>query len=146
RRRFPAPGEGIFGVSPRDALRRAYMPFARAVRRCAALTLILCALPAAAQQNPASLKQLQAEIAAKPQGDAARALADRIRGIVGEEGLKNGTGRVRVEETLGLFALETDQGQPRVAQIGNIRGWELARIGETDVYAAVAAVPNFAVT
>jgi enterochelin esterase family protein len=112
----------------------------------AAALAVMAAALCAAQNNPISPKQLQAALAEKPTGAAAAALADRIRATLGAENLKNGTGAPRTEDTLIMWALETKEGAPRVAQVGNIRSWDLTRLGDTDVYAAVEFLPNFALT
>jgi enterochelin esterase-like enzyme len=103
--------------------------------------------PARAQENrPITSSELKAALEKNPQGADAEALANRLRATLGAENLKNGTAPARMEGVWTVMALETTEGKPRVAQLGNIRGWELQRIGETNVYATAAALPNFHLT
>lgn len=113
-----------------------------------AIALVGCFLGGAARaQQPAIRpRELQAALAANPTGAAAEALAERLRAALGAENLKKGTARPITEETLVIFAVETSEGEPRVVQLGNIRSWRLTRLGETNVWAGVGVLPNFAVT
>lgn len=108
-----------------------------------ALTL-LCAATARAQNTPLSPTELQAALANPPQGEAATALANRIRATFGAENLKNGP-PAKIEGLLAMWALETKEQGPRVQHVGNIRNWPLTRIGDTDVWAGVGYIPNFSV-
>lgn len=99
-----------------------------------------------AAEAPIGPRELRAALAANPQGDAATALADRVRATLGADALRAGTAAPRTEETLVMWALETDQGEPRVQAVGNIRSWPLTRVGTTNVWAAVAPVPNYSRT
>jgi len=111
-----------------------------------ALLLLAMILPtgASAQDGPISPSQLQAALTAPPTGEAAAALANRLRATFGAESLKNGP-PARLEGVLAMWAVETREPAPRVQHVGNIRSWPLTRIGETDVWAGVGYVPNFAV-
>jgi len=109
-----------------------------------ALTLV-CAASGRAQNTPISPTELQAALAAPPQGDAAVALANRLRATFGADNLKNGP-PAKIDGLLAMWAVETkEQGGARVQHIGNIRSWPLTRIGDTDVWAGVGYIPNFAV-
>jgi enterochelin esterase-like enzyme len=105
--------------------------------------LTLLTLPAWPEDPPLTVKQIQAALAAKPQGEAAVTLAGRLRSTLGAQNLQKGAGNPRMDGTLILWALETTAASPRVVEVDGPRSWPLARIGSTDVYAAVADLPNF---
>jgi hypothetical protein len=104
-------------------------------------TLAACAGTAGAQGARLTAGELEAALDARPTGAAAAALAERVRALLGDERIRSGA--ARLEGTRVIWAIETDEPEPRVAHLGNIRGWALTRIGDTRIYAGVGAVPNF---
>ncbi|MFN3651756.1 MAG: alpha/beta hydrolase [Armatimonadota bacterium] len=101
----------------------------------------------AAGQNPErlNLSEISAQLEKGAEGDAGRALAARLREGFGAEALRDGTA-ARLEGTRVLWAVESPDARPSVVPVGNIRAWQLTRLADTDVYAAVANLPNFHVT
>lgn len=111
-----------------------------------ALLAVWTAAPGAASAQEARITpgQLQAALVMSPTGEAANALASRIRATFGADALKAGP-PARIEGVLAMWAVETREQNPRVQHVGNIRSWPLTRIGDTDVWAGVGYVPNFSV-
>ena len=111
--------------------------------------LVCCSLSSsAAAQDAATLtpKTLQAALAAKPQGAAADALVDKIKGFFGgTDALLKGA-PAKIDELTVAWALEIPQLAPNVtprvvADVGFLNV-PLARIGTSDVYAAAATLAN----
>jgi enterochelin esterase-like enzyme len=83
----------------------------------------------------------------RPTGAAADQFVERVRETFGAEGLRDGTARPRVEGTVVAWALEAPGGEaPRVVEIEGPRSWSMQRVGATDVYVALAELPNFSET
>jgi enterochelin esterase family protein len=99
---------------------------------------------ARAQNQPISPAELQSALASPPTGDAAVALANRIRAAFRNTDLKAGP-PAKIDGVLAMWAIETTERNPSVAQVGNIRSWPLTRIGDSNLWAGVGVIPNFAV-
>ena len=115
-----------------------------------ALALSVCCLIAStvAAQDGVTLtpRALQAALAAKPDGPAAAALADQIKAYFGgDENLLKGPAP-KIDELAVAWAIEAPQLAPNVtprvvADVGFLN-LPLARVGTTDVYAAVATLAH----
>ena len=115
-----------------------------------ALALSVCCLVAspAAQQDGVTLtpKALQSALAAKPDGAAAAALADQIKSYFGgSENLLKGPAP-KIDEVTVAWAIEAPQLAPNVtprvvADVGFLN-LPLARVGTSDIYAAVASLAH----
>ena len=109
------------------------------------LTLSLgIASGARAQNQSITPAELQAALASPPTGDAAVALANRIRTAFQNADLKAGP-PAKIDGVLAMWAIETTEKNPSVAQVGNIRSWPLTRIGDSNLWAGTGVIPNFAV-
>lgn len=107
----------------------------------AALLLPLLAVPARAQGL--SVPDIEAALAKSPTGEEAEGLARRIRSAFSPQALR--TGAARLQGTQVLWAAESDAPVRVEYPLANIRPNTvgLRRVGEGNLYAAVAPVPNF---
>jgi enterochelin esterase family protein len=87
-------------------------------------------------------KRLQSALATKPNGSEAERLAEAIRQYFGPENLAKGPAP-KVEELTVAWALEAANppAQPRVVSEDGRFTRQLARVGNSDVYAAVVTLP-----
>jgi enterochelin esterase-like enzyme len=115
--------------------------------RALALFLLVFAAPALAQAPPeepppidhAGLKRA---LAAKPTGEEAAKLADKVRRWFGADGIKSGTAKSEGQEQ--AFAIEAPGAKEVVAQSvdGNPPRQKLEPIGDTGVWAAVSTLSD----
>jgi enterochelin esterase-like enzyme len=113
-----------------------------------ALLVCCCLSSSSAAQDSAALtpKILQAALAAKPEGAAADALAEKVKTYFGGPDVLVKGAPAKVDELTVAWALEVPQPPPNVtprvvADVGFL-SLPLTRIGTSDVYAAAAALAH----
>ena len=94
-----------------------------------------------APADPISPAELGKALETKPDGDAAKALADRIRASFPDDALPEGAHRVEGESV--AFAIEAPaDSSPRVdGMINHGRGREMIAVGDTGLFALVESIP-----
>jgi enterochelin esterase family protein len=105
---------------------------------------LLSLLTFTAQENQLTPKSLQAALMARPYGAEAERLAQRVREYFGKEIADSSKGPApKVDELTVAWAIEVPgaKASPRVSSSDAKFLLPLARIGSTDVYAAVAEFP-----
>lgn len=105
-----------------------------------ALGALLASAATAQQGGPLTPRALQEALAAKPSGAEADRLAERIRETFGKNNLAQGPGP-KTDELTVAWALEAPA-PPRVVSDDGKFSLPLARVGGTNVYAAVATLPD----
>jgi enterochelin esterase-like enzyme len=97
----------------------------------------------AAQQAPLTPKELQAALASSPRGSEADQLAERIREYFGKENVLKGA-TPRIDGLLAAWAIEIPEtsGIPQVVSEDGKFSLKLARVGTTNLYAAVAPLTD----
>src|SRR5687767_9490267 len=103
------------------------------------LALALSAAAVAQQGSSMTPSALQKALAARPMAADAERLAGEIRGYFGPANLTNGSSP-KIEGTTVAWALEAPgaAATPKVVSEDGKYSLALARVGSTDVYAAVA--------
>lgn len=99
---------------------------------------------AGAQQNTMTLADIEQAISRTLEAEEAQVLADRLRDQLGAANLVNGL-TPKLDKTKVLFAIETAQTNPQVRDDTNLRGWNLTRLGDSNMWVTVGVVPNFRV-
>src|SRR4030095_3712310 len=107
------------------------------------LFVTIAALAFAAQQVPLTPKERQPALASPPQGSEAERRAERIREYFGKENVLKG-GTPRIDGLLAAWAIEIAgaSGIPQVVSEDGKFNLKLARVGTTDLYAAVATLAD----
>jgi enterochelin esterase family protein len=107
------------------------------------LSLCLSATAGVEAQEPLTPTQLKAALSAGPIGADAEGMARRIRETFGKEEMLRGP-RPRVDGLTVAWALEVAEGdaKPEVVAVDGSWRQQLARVGATPVYAAVATLPE----
>ena len=107
------------------------------------LLLLLGATPAPAQDQPLTHDLLRKGLAAKPKGNDATQLADRIRAWFGKENLTRGA-TVKVEGLNAAWAVELPgvTGTIQVTSDDPQFRLPMIRVGPTDVYAATTTLSD----
>ena len=108
------------------------------------LVMFLCMTAAlGAQDAPLTPKGLEAALDAKPAGEEAGKLAERIRALFGREAIKQGASP-KVEDLTVAVAIEAPGATAPPRFIADDLGYErsLIRLGDTGVYALVFDVPD----
>jgi enterochelin esterase family protein len=103
--------------------------------------LLLVALAFAYQDAALTPKSLQKALETKPTGAEAEKLAEQIRAYFGKDALLRGPA-AKVDELTVAWAIEVAGAtrEPKVVSNDGKFGLALARVGNTDVYAAVATL------
>ncbi len=105
------------------------------------LTAALLIAPLHAQE-PLTPQTAQAALAAKPQGEAAMQLANRLRGWFGGENLKKGP-NPKIDQLDVVWAIEVP-GAQNISVVSSTSDWRLplAKLGASDVWTAAATLPD----
>lgn len=93
-------------------------------------------------QEPLTTKSVQAALAAKPEGEAATQLANRLRGWFGAENLKKGP-NPKVDQLDVVWALEAP-GAQNVSVVSTTSDWRmpLRKLGNSDVWSVATLLPD----
>ena len=85
---------------------------------------------------------MQAALAAKPEGEAATQLANRLRGWFGADNLKKGA-NPKVDQLDAVWAIETP-GAKSVSVVSDTSDWRLPlqKLGTTDVWTVATLLPE----
>jgi len=105
------------------------------------LGLLLVSAIVAQQETPLTPRSLESALAAKPTGAEAQQLAERIRSYFGKDNLPKGA-TTKTDDLTVAWALEAPAAAaaPKVVSDDGKFTLPLARVGTTDVYAAVTTL------
>jgi enterochelin esterase family protein len=107
------------------------------------LPLLMISPAVRAQDPPLTPETLRTALAARPSGDDANRLADRIRAWFGKDNLLKGP-NPKIDGLSASWAIEAPGAMmpPVVASEGNGFRLRLRRVGDTDVYAGTASLQD----